>query len=122
VGRRRNCGSVSRARLIPSSKRPDGCGVQKVSYSKTAEGPLPELKRSNHEVNHSLSLIDDVLKNMCVHFPMCLHDVKRDDLVVIIIARNFVVVVVVAKSLLLNYRSCLHYICRLYLKHNMSGL
>jgi len=120
VGRRRNCGSISRAGLIPSSKRPDGCGAQNVSYSMTAGGPLPELKRSDHEVNHSPPLIDYVLKNMCVHFSMCLHDVKRDDLAVIIIFRVFFVVV--AKILLLNYRSCLHYICRLYLKRNLSGL
>jgi hypothetical protein len=85
-GRRRNCDSISRARLIPSSKRPDGCGAQKFSYSTTAGGPLPELKRSDHEANHSSPLIADVLKNMYVRFSMCLHGVKRDDLTVIIIA------------------------------------
>ena len=87
MGRRRNCGSISRARLIPSSKCPDGCGAQNVSYSMTAGGPLPELKRSDHEVNHSPPLIVYVLKNMCVHFSMYLHDVKRGDLAVIIIFR-----------------------------------
>ena len=89
MGRRRNCGSISRARLIPSSKCPDGCGAQNVSYSMTAGGPLPELKRSDHEVNHSPPLIVYVLKNMCVHFSMYLHDVKRGDLAVIIIFRIF---------------------------------
>ena len=95
---------ISRARLILSSKRPDGYEAQ-VSYSTTAGGPLPELKQPDHAVNHSPPLSADVKQeHVCVHCSMCLHDVKRDNLTVIIIAGTFFF----AKSLLLNYGFCLH--------------
>jgi hypothetical protein len=66
----------------------DGYGAQQVSYSTTSGGPLTELKRPDHEVNHPPPLIADIKKeHVCVHCSMCLHDVKRDNLTVIIIAR-----------------------------------